>query len=175
MKPLTWFIGVSMLFLFSCTKSKEAPPLPTLSQTSATVATPATTLVDPVNCPPTLIQSNANAFQINYARMKLVKSMSGQMKGITPDIIANYAIHVYLRGSNGKYYHLPATTVANVSYNFTLTSAFPQSSISIRRGAGPEEIFESVIVLGAKASHLVTFNPQLNFADYGAVKTKLGF
>jgi hypothetical protein len=176
MKPNLCLAGMLLLFAISCTKSNDEPvaQTPTTPVTVVTTST-AAILTDPVNCPPSLYQANANAFQLSYARMKLIKGMSGQLTNITPSILANNTIHVYLRGSDGKYYHLPATTIANVAYNYTLTSAFPQSSISIKRGAGPEETFETVIVLGANSSYLSAISPQLNFADYGAVKMKLGF
>lgn len=180
MKTPLCYLSVALLFLSSCSKTVEAPAVVVQPRTDtipiAIAPAPAPVLLtDPVNCPPSLYQSNTNAFQFTYARMKLLKGMSGQLTAITPNIIANYNIHIYMRGTSGKYYHLPATTVANVSYNYTLTSAFPQSSFNIKRGAGPEEIFDAIILVGAKASYLSTLNPQLNFADYGTVKMKLGF
>lgn len=171
MKTALLFSSMLLLFFISCSKGKqETPP-----STNPVISIPSAILTDPVNCPPTLYQSNTNAFQLSYAQMKLIKGMSGQMTNITPNISANSTIHVYLRGTNGKYYHLPATTVANIAYNYSLTSAFPQCSFSIKRGAGAEEIFETIILVGAKTSYLSSLSPQLDFSDYGKVKLKLGF
>ncbi len=175
MKANLCLAGMLLLCAISCTKSKIEPVSEKATTSSVPTATTAAILTDPVNCPVTLYQSNANAFQLNYTRMKLIRGMSGQLKNISPTVLESNTIHVYLRSASGKYYHLPATTDANVSYNYSLTSSSPQSSITISRGAGPEEIFETIIVVGTKTSYLSCLTPQLNFADYGTVKMKLGF
>lgn len=175
MKIALLFGSALLLLCLSCSKSKQEEPPPATTPPANPPPTGLTMLTDPVNCPPTLYQSNANAFQLSYARMKLIKGMSGQMTNITPNIIANNSVHVYMKSTDGRYYHLPATTVANILYNYSLTSAFPQCSFNIKRGTGVEEIFESIIVVGAKTSYLSSLNPQLDFSDYSKVKLKLGF
>lgn len=170
MKIALLFSSALLFVCLSCSKNKQEDPPPTTPP-----GTGATMLTDPVNCPPTLYQSNTNAFQLSYARMKLVKGMSGQMTNITPNIVSNNTVHVYMKGTNGKYYHLPTTTIANIAYNYSLTSAFQQCSFSIKRGTGADEVFDAIIVVGANTSYLSSLNPQLDFSDYGKVKLKLGF
>jgi hypothetical protein len=172
MKALLGLIGLSMSFLLlSCSKSVEKPENPAIVTASST----SVLLVDPVACPPSNYQNNSKAFQYNYARTKIIKSMNGQLPNATPDVVSSNIWHVYLRADNGKYYHLPGFSPARIAYSYSVKSASPQSSITISRGAGVEETFETIIVIGVKASYIASLNTPINFDDYASVKNKLGF
>ncbi|RYX81257.1 hypothetical protein EON73_04935 [bacterium] len=173
MTKLLSLTGLSMVLFFSCTKKVETEPT-VLNNSSTPTATTAAILTDPVNVPPSNYQSNSNAFQYNYARVKIIKGMTGQLTRTTVDAAAKNQWHLYLRAQNGKYYHMPGNSSNNISYDYFLKTA-TSSTINITRGAGPEEIFETVIVLGVNPNYASAFSPAINFDDYAMVKNKLGF
>lgn len=191
MKKLICLLGLGAVLFVSCSKKSEGedPTTTNPSTSTPTTTTPTTTtpttggtttptsalLVDPVNCPPTLYQSNTNAFQYNYARMKLIKGMSGVLTNLAPAQAANNMIHVYLKGTNGSYYHLPGNSAANIAYNYNVKAAFPSSTVSVTRGTGAEEIVDGIIVVGVNPQYAATFYPPINFNSYETVKNKLGF
>ena len=173
MKKLPGLLGLSMVLLFSCTKSVETEPT-LLNNSSTATPTTAAILTDPDNVPPSNYQSNSNAFQYNYARVKIIKGMTGQLNRTTTDAVAKNLWHTYLRAQDGKYYHIPGNSSNNISYNYFVKTA-SSSTLSITRGAGPEEIFETVIVIGVNPDYASSFRPAINFDDYATVKNKLGF
>jgi hypothetical protein len=193
MKKLLCLIGISVMLCTSCSKSSDgelAPDTPNTTTTTGSggnagggTGTGGTTggtttpslLVDPVNCPPTLVQNNTNAFQYNYAKMKIIKGMSGVLSNLTPTQAANNMIHVYLKGTNGQYYHLPGNSAANIPYDYTVKAVFPSSTFAVSRGTGAEEIVDGVIVVGVNPQYASTFYPPINFTSYETVKNKLGF
>lgn len=138
------------------------------------VLNPATPVIDPVNYPPAVTQTLPNAIQLNYGTVTAAKSMTLTLSGITPAILSNHSVHIYLK-SGGKYLHLPGKTDANVIYNYTLKSAAPYCSVTITRAPGTNETFDDIIMVAANFNYLSTLNPPLNFTDYGTVKIRLGF
>jgi hypothetical protein len=135
--------------------------------------TNAVAVTDTVNYPPSVSNVKTNATQLNYGKIKVVKSMNLLLNSIAPDIMANSSIHIYLK-LGGNYYHLPNSTPAGIAYNYTLRAAFPYCNVTVTRSAGAAEVFEDVIIVAAKNSYLLTMTPTLNFTNYSNVKLKLG-
>ena len=153
--------------LISCSKdSVEDPDVTPPSQAAAAV-------LDPVNYAPAVTKVLPTAIQLNFGSVRVGKSMNLTLTHITPDVMANYSIHIYLK-SGIKYHHLPGISLAGISYNYSLKAVFPYCSTTITRAQGTVEAFDDVIVVAAKNSVLLTMTPSLNFSDYNVVKVKLG-
>jgi len=161
---------VLILSLISC--KKEGPELASTEVTQTVTA--ATVITDPVNYPPGVSSVKTNAIQLNYGVLKVSKSMTLTLNNISPDVMANYSVHIYLK-SAGKYIHMPASTASGIAYNYSLKASYPYCSATITRPVGTAEQFEDVIVVAAKNSYLLSMNPTINFTDYNVVKLRLDF
>jgi len=162
---------LSFILIGSLVSCKKETPEATENAGPQIIA--ATVVLDPVNYAPGVTKVLTNAIQLNYGAIKVGKSMNLALASITPDIMANYSVHIYLK-SGGKYYHLPALSPMGISYTYTLKAAFPFCNTTVTRPPGVPEMFDDVIVVAAKNSYLLAMTPSLNFSDYNAVKIKLG-
>ncbi len=167
MKNLILLLIAPICFI-SCKKESVVPPA-----TETVEVVNATVITDPSNYPPSVSNVKTNVTQLNYGSIKVAKSMNLLLRSITPDIMANSSIHIYLK-LGGNYYHLPNKTPNGISYNYSLKSAYPFCNLTVTRSAGVAEIFEDVIIVVANNSYLLTMTPTLNFSNYGNVKLKLG-
>lgn len=168
-KLLLFYVGLSVCLIFSsCSKSITDPSDPRYINTAAPID-------DPSNWEPSVVQTNTNAKQYNYGRVRIIKGLSLALRGMNASDISINNIHVYLKSSNGTYLHIPSTSHLGISYGYYLKSASPNSTLYITRSAGAAENYEDIVILSAKTSYLQTLNPAINFTVYGNAKTKLGF
>lgn len=161
--PIIFFIA-----LIGCKKDSIIDPV-----NPGTDIITATVITDPLNYAPGVTIVKPNATQLNYGAVKVVKGMSLLLNTITPDIMSNSGMHIYLKSGN-SYNHLPYTTSGGITYNYALKAAFPYCSVTITRTVGVANTFDDVIVIAAKNSFLQSMSPSLNFLDYNNVKIKLG-
>lgn len=166
-------LGLGMLFLVACTKSNAT--LDSTTPAGASTTNSESILVNPTNCPPSLFQSNANAFHYNFSKMQLSAGMTGMLSSTSPSVSAVSVFHVYLKTADGKYCHLPSYSPGNIPYSYSVKASFPYSTLTITRPNGNSETFESIIVIGVNGSYLSGLTKPINFDDYGTAKTKLGF
>ena len=162
---------LSILFSAFTSCKKESVDTPT--EDVPIIENNAVAVTDPVNYPPSVSIAKTNVTQLNYGRIKVAKSMNLQLSNITPDIMANSSIHIYLK-LGGNYYHLPNSTPTGIAYNYSLKAAYPYCNLTVTRSVGLPEVFEDVIIVVAKNSYLLTMTPSLNFGNYGTVKLRLG-
>ncbi len=170
MRITTLFLAVVCLYIAGCGKNhKDASGLPNVPP--ETVAP----ITDPVSWEPSVIQTNSNARQFNFGKVKIVKGLSLLVKGMNAGDISSYVIHVYLRTASGNYIHLPANSVNGIAYNFYLKAANPNSTLFITRSMGAQEIYYDIIILAAKSSYVQSYPGSIDFLNYGIAKAKVGF
>lgn len=162
-----FFAPLLCLSFLHCGKSAGLPAIPIDAQPAP--------LVDPANWSPSVVQTNTNAKQFNYGKVKVVAGLSVLLSGMGITEMSSNNIHVYLRSTSGAYLHLPATSAAGVTYTYFLKAANPNSALFINRGAGVQETYDDIIILAAKTSYIQSLSSPINFAVYGTAKTKLGF
>ncbi|MEO7312668.1 MAG: hypothetical protein ABIX01_19940 [Chitinophagaceae bacterium] len=159
---------LSILFalFLGCHKNKDLVEDP--------IVVPAATLVDPANWNASVTQTNANARQCNYGKVKIIKALSVIINGMNAGGISVYNLHVYLPSTSGVYLHLPSSSINGVAYNYYLKSSIPNSMLFITRATGVEETYNDVILLAAKLTSLQSLPELINFVGYGAAKAKTG-
>ncbi|MES2777686.1 MAG: hypothetical protein V4722_26140 [Bacteroidota bacterium] len=163
------FIAAMCLYVAGCGKNHpEDNGLPTVPPENVAPIT------DPVSWEPSVIQTNSNARQFNYGKVKIVNGLSVLVKGMNAGDVSSYSLHVYLRTSSGIYIHLPANSANGVAYSYYLKTANPNSTLFVTRTAGSQEIYQDLIILAAKSSFIQSYPGSIDFLNYGSAKAKLG-